>query len=256
MKNRNWTKEDLILTFNLYLKLPFGKMHKGNVDVIKLAGLIDRTPSSIAMRLGNYASVDPFHMARGIKGLNGGDKQVRPIWDEFNANREDLLFESERILAGKQEINLEEKFSQILCDLSQLKGLSKERMVKTRINQNIFRQIVLANYSFQCAITGINVTELLTASHIIPWAANEQERLNPANGICLSPLFDKAFDKGLIGISQDYKIILSNHIKEKQMEPFYYQHFEPFAGKTITLPMKYKPNIEFLDYHLSNIYLG
>jgi putative restriction endonuclease len=64
--------------------------------------------------------------------------------------------------------------------------------IKARVNQNIFRQIVIANYSNKCAITGIDIPGLLLASHIIPWAKNEVERLNPENGICLSPPNDTA----------------------------------------------------------------
>ena len=81
--------------------------------------------------------------------------------------------------------------------------------VKTRVNQSVFRQIVLANYDGKCALTGIDLSELLVASHIIPWADNVQERLNPENGICLSSLYDKAFDKGLISFTNDQHIIFS-----------------------------------------------
>jgi putative restriction endonuclease len=56
-----WTREELILALNLYLKLPFGKLHSGNPEIIHLAYLLGRTPGSIAMRLNNFASVDPFH---------------------------------------------------------------------------------------------------------------------------------------------------------------------------------------------------
>ena len=87
-----------------------------------------------------------------------------------------------------------------------MKGETKIREVKTRINQNVFRQMVIANYSCQCAISGIDIPDLLFASHIIPWSKNEQERLNPENGICLSCLYDKAFDKGWIGINEKYEI--------------------------------------------------
>ena len=77
--------------------------------------------------------------------------------------------------------------------------------MKTRVNQNVFRQIVVANYSGKCAISGIDMPELLFASHIIPWSKNEEERLNPENGICLSALYDKAFDKGLIAVNENIR---------------------------------------------------
>jgi len=128
------------------------------------------------LRLVNFASVDPYHQNRGVVGMKGGAKQVQPIWDEFFQNKEALIFESERILAEKENQTIETKFSELLFDIKDLKGETKMREVKTRVNQNVFRQIVVANYSGKCAITGIDVPELLFASHIIPWAKNEDER--------------------------------------------------------------------------------
>lgn len=150
--------------------------------------MISRTADSVAMRLNNFASVDPFHQQRGIGGLPGGKKQVEPIWNEFINNKEVLLFESERILAEKENISIENKFAEILKGTAHLKGEYKNREVKTRVNQNVFRQIVLANYNNKCAITGIDIPELLVASHIIPWSKNENVRLNPENGICLGSI--------------------------------------------------------------------
>lgn len=255
MERRLWTREELILALNLYLKLPFGKLHHGNPEIIHLAKILDRTSNSIAMRLSNFASVDPFHQGRGIKGLMGGIKQVQPIWDEFIGNKEELLFESEKILADLEKQTIESKFAGILSGTENLKGETKIREVKTRVNQNVFRQIVLANYSGKCAITGIDIPELLIASHIIPWSVNEQERLNPENGICLSPLYDRAFDKGLIGIDEGYKVILSPEVKERFTKSFYYDCFGKFEGKQIHLPLKYLPKKEFLGWHSKNLFL-
>ena len=68
---RLWTKDEFILALNLYLKLPFGKLHSGTPEIIHLAHLLGRTPSSIAMRLNNFASVNTYHQQRGIGGLPG-----------------------------------------------------------------------------------------------------------------------------------------------------------------------------------------
>ena len=207
-----WTKEELILAFNLYLKLPFGKMHKHTPEIIELANLLGRTPSSIGMRLGNFASIDPFHQQRGVGGLKGGMNQVKPIWDEFFHNQEELVFLSEKILAEKENTSIEYKYEDLLFDLKDLKGETVLREVKARVNQSVFRQMVLSNYSTKCAITGIDLPELLLASHIMPWSKNEEHRLNPENGICLSALYDKAYYKGIIGINKNYEIILLSGI--------------------------------------------
>lgn len=252
--NKLWMREELIVSLNLYLKLPFGKLHSKNPEIIHLANLLGRTSNSVAMRLNNFASVDPFHQARGIKGLSGGIKQVQPIWNEFINNKEELLFESEKILAEKEKVSLEIKYSNALEGIENLKGEYKIREVKTRINQNIFRQIVMANYNSKCAISGIDIPDLLVASHIIPWSKNENERLNPENGICLSPLYDRAFDKGYIGISEKFEIILSNEIKKKNTQEYHEKHFKPLDGLKIILPQKYYPKKEFLVYHLDVIF--
>jgi putative restriction endonuclease len=256
MERRLWTREELILALNLYLKLPFGKLHHGNPEIIHLAKVLDRTPNSIAMRLSNFASVDPYHQGRGIKGLTGGIRQVEPIWNEFIKNKEELIFESEKLLAILEKQTIESKYAAVLDGTEELKGETKIREVKTRVNQNVFRQIVLANYDRKCAITGIDIPDLLVASHIIPWSKNEVERLNPENGICLSALYDRAYDKGLIGITEKYQILLSSELKTKEKKEFYPSTFGNLSGITLQLPLKYLPKKEFLQYHLDTVFRG
>ncbi|PKP53451.1 MAG: restriction endonuclease [Bacteroidetes bacterium HGW-Bacteroidetes-1] len=251
-----WTREELILAFNLYLKLPFGKMHSRTHEIIHLANIIGRTPDSIAIRLTNFAHIDPYHQQRGVKGMSGGRKQVEPIWNEFINNKEKLVFESEMILAEKENLTIETKFSEILYDTKELKGETKIREVKTRVNQNFFRQVVVANYTGKCAITGIDIPDLLVASHIIPWSKNEEERLNPENGICLSALYDKAFDKGYIAITEKYEVLISSALMKKQKEDYYSKYFSHLQGIKLLLPQKYYPKKDFLQYHLDSIFKG
>lgn len=254
MRGKLWTREEMILAFNLYLKLPFGKLHKGTTEVIELAQLLGRSVNSVALRLVNYASCDPQLQSRGISGMKGGLKQCQPIWDEFANNREALVFESERILAEKQNRTLENKFDSILSDIRDLKGETKIQEVKIRVNQNVFRQMVLANYSGKCAITGIDIPDLLFASHIIPWASNEQERLNPENGICLSALYDKAFDRGLIGFNSQYKVVLSSEVKKHRNRDYFDEYFRSVENVEIAMPQKYMPNPRFLEWHMDCVF--
>ncbi|MDX2068108.1 MAG: HNH endonuclease [Haliscomenobacter sp.] len=255
MERKLWTRDELVLVFNVYLKLPFGKMHTRTSEVVEMANLLGRTVNSIAIRLSNFASCDPYHQNRGVKGMVGGIKQCQPIWDEFFENKELLIFESERILAEKQNQTIEIKFDDLLFDLKDLKGETRLREVKTRVNQNVFRQIVMANYSGRCAITGIDIPELLFASHIIPWSKNEEERLNPENGICFSALYDKAFDKGLIGLDEKYRILLSSRLKEKKASDYFEKYFAPLENQPLVLPQRYFPKKEFIQYHLDEVFL-
>ena len=253
MKSKPWSRQELIVALNLYLKIPFGKIHHSNPQIIPLAEVIGRSANAVSMRLSNFASVDPYHQHRGVKGLVGGKKQVQPIWDEFINNKDDLLFESERILADFEKQTLEKKYVNILSGTESLRGKEKVREVKTRINQNTFREIVLANYSGECAITNINISKMLIASHIIPWSKNKEERLNPSNGICLSAHFDKAFDKGLITFDENNKLVLSSILKEFTSREFFNDWFKRFEGKSLNSPTKYWPNPEFLEWHRNNV---
>lgn len=206
MKNTNWTREELVLALNLYFKLPFGKLHTGTLEIQNLAKIIGRTVNSVAMRLNNFASIDPYHINRGIGGLKNVSKDCIMIWNEFMANREELIFEAENLYAKREHKTLEIKYKNHLEDLPEMVGEDRLRYVKTRVNQSVFRQYVLSNYDYSCAISGINAPDLLVASHIIPWSENVEERLNPENGLCLSAIHDRAFDKGLIGIDNNRKI--------------------------------------------------
>lgn len=255
MPKNLWTRDEMILVLNLYLKMPFGKMHKHNPDVVKMAGIIGRTPGSVAMRLGNYASLDENLINRGVIGLPGGRKQCEPYWDEFINNKEALLFESERILAEREGTTIEKKFVEKLKDIpKELKGETKIREVKTRVNQDVFRQMVLCNFNFKCALTGIDFQELLVASHIIPWSKNEAERLNPENGICLSALYDKAFDAGLISFNDNKCIIFSERLQSSVGKDYYVEYFEPIKGKELMATLKYNVNPQFLEWHRDCIF--
>ncbi|OIQ19281.1 MAG: restriction endonuclease [Flavobacterium sp. MedPE-SWcel] len=254
MAKKLWTREEMILALNLYQKIEFGKTHKNNPEIIKLANVLGRTPSAVGMRLGNFASIDPVHRDRGINGLKNSGGNVKSIWDEFFNDKESLIFESEKILTEKQNLTIEGKYHDQLNDIKNLKGEDKTRLVKTRVNQSIFRQTILTNYTSKCALTGIDIPSLLFASHIIPWSENKEERLNPENGICLSALYDKAFDKGLLSFSNDYQILLSSTLKEKKVTEYYKTYFAPIENKKLSLPIKHNPSKLFLEYHRDTIF--
>jgi putative restriction endonuclease len=251
MANKLWSRDELILAFNLYLKLPFGKMHSRNNEIIHLANIIGRTASSVAIRLTNFASADPYHQNRGIVGMKGGLKQVQPIWDEFFHNNEALIFESERILAEKEKKTIEVKYKELLTDITYLKGETKLREVKTRVNQSFFRKLIMASYDFTCCITGIKQPELLIASHIKSWSIDEANRMNPCNGISINALHDKAFENGFLTITPDYHIKISSIFLNQKNNKFVDEYFNKYQNKKINLPNRYLPDKELLKYHNS-----
>jgi putative restriction endonuclease len=249
-KRRNWTRDELIVAFNLYCKIPFSKINYRNYLIIKLAEAIGRTPSAVAWKLVNFASLDPSLTKRGIKGATNTGKLDKVIFEEFTNNWEDLGYESELLLSKflKEDIKvlIEEKF-----ELKE--GLEKERKVKVRVNQSFFRSTVLSSYDFKCCLTGIDIPELLIASHIIPWSKDTKNRLNPQNGLCLNNLHDKAFDKGLITFDSNFKMILSKELNNNKSENIKL-YFHKLEGKPIILPKKFIPDENFLEYHNQNIF--
>lgn len=197
---RLWTRDELILAINLYCKLPFGKMHASNAAVKEVASLINRTPASVALKLGNLASFDPTLQARGIKGASNASKLDKSIWDEFYNNWDAALLESEKLLAKTKHTSIEQ-LNNVDIEMPLQEGVTKARLVNVRVNQSLFRKMILAAYNRTCCITKIDNSDLLVASHITPWSEDEKNRLNPTNGLCLNALHDRAFDKHLITIS-------------------------------------------------------
>src|ERR1700691_3161973 len=98
MDRRPWSREELIVAFNLYCKIPFGKIYRSNPQLIELARVLGRTPSAVSWKLANFARLDPALQRRNISGASHRAKADVEIWEEFKKNWEMLAFESERLL--------------------------------------------------------------------------------------------------------------------------------------------------------------
>ncbi len=246
---KDWTREEHILAFNLYCKIPFGKIHMRNPKIIELAELLGRSVGAVSYKLANFARLDPALQSRGIRGMAHGAKGEQAVWQEFAANGEQLAYESEKLLAGRTGTSLAQLAE---IDESELpaEGLDRERLVKTRVNQHFFRAAVLASYDFRCCVTGLAIPPLLVASHIVPWSLDAKNRMNPRNGLCLNALHDRAFDRGLMTISADFKVKISDSLKATSKvdeEPLSW--LRRFNGATLALPKKFPPDAALLASH-------
>jgi hypothetical protein len=95
----------------------------------------------------------------------------------------------------------------------ELTPTQKLSLVQARRGQGRFRED-LVSYWDQCAVTDCSELRLLRASHIKPWkSSNNQERLDPFNGLLLSPNLDAAFDKGLISFEDSGRIKISRLLR-------------------------------------------
>ncbi len=247
-----WSRDELILAFNLYCKTPFGQIHNRNPNIIELARLINRTPSAVSWKLANYARLDPAIQARGLAGASHGSKKEKEVWDEFHNDWESLSYESEKLEATLRDRNLQDIIELDHIHLPQ-EGLEHEAIVKVRVNQNFFRATVLAAYHFECCITGLSITSLLNASHIVPWSSDSKNRVNPRNGLCLNALHDRAFDRGLITLTEDYRVKISpTIIADKQAA--IQDYLLKYDGVKIMLPDKFMPDQDLLSYHRTHIF--
>ena len=248
-QHKDWTREEHILAFNLYCKIPFGQIHMHNPRVIQLARMLGRSIGSVSLKLSNFARLDPALQARGIRGMRHGAKGEEAVWHEFADHPETLAFESERLLATRLGQPIEQVADVDTGDLSPA-GLEREATVRVRVNQSFFRDRILSAYNFRCCVTGLTVQPLLTASHIIPWAEDEKNRLNPENGLCLNALHDRAFDRYLMWIEDDYVIRFAPRLhraSKDQTETI--KWLTSFEGSRLLLPKQFAPDTEFLRRH-------
>lgn len=218
-----------------------------------------RTANSLAMKLCNFASLDPVQRARGVRGLEGASKYDREIWEDFQTHLDTFVPESEQLLHDLFTTDDECEVDFLQRDKVRLiapSGPTEAQMtVRVRRGQQFFRQAILNAYGIRCCITEISVPQLLVASHIKPWGKFPADRLNPCNGVCLSSLHDAAFDAGLITLDKDCRVVLSKRLKIYFPQPALEQNFVQYEGRPIHPPDKLaEPDPVFLQYHREKIF--
>ena len=249
----NWTRQQLLVAFELYCRIPFGRITSRNPEIIWAAGMIGRTPAGLSMKMGNIASLDPAIITSGRRGLGNASAADRAMWEEMNADWEGFAVESQQALEG---FGLVEQAGTAIDDsMSELQHKGIDRPVETtaRVGQSFFRKAVLSAYDQRCCITGLAVPRLLVASHIIPWSHDSANRVNPRNGLLLSALHDRAFDTGLLTINDDMTVRATSAYSDNE---FFSSAIVAYQGKPIRLPERFHPNREFLAYHRENIFVG
>ena len=167
------------------------------------------------------------------------------IWKEFRENPEQLAYESEKIISKLQGKSIEK-----IIDTNDLpQGKEREIIIKQRINQSFFRMTVLSSYNNRCCISGIGNIELLEACHIVGWSENTANRTNPQNGLCMNSFFHKAYDKHLLGITPDMRIVVSEELLQGSTDISFFNYLKTINGKKILVPDKFLPQKELLEIH-------
>jgi putative restriction endonuclease len=248
----DWSRDQLIIAFNLYCRFPFGRIHRRNQQIVSLEAKIGRTASALAWKLSNIARLDPELQKRGIRGAPHGSKAEETIWEEFNGNWNELAYESQRLLF---ELGWQDPTQKLVSFPA---GMNRVASVKVRVNQDFFRAAVLASYQNRCSITGLSIPELLTASHIVPWSVDETNRTNPRNGVLLNAIHDRAFDCGLLTITPDFKVRIADRPSRAAPADISARRdfLLRFEGKQIELPTRFAPSSDFLHFHNEKIFRG
>lgn len=242
-ERRKWTREEEIIVLKLYCEIPFKNSSKSHPKVIEIAKLINRSPSSVNMKIGNFGSFDVALKQKGIKGLTNASKLDEEIWNEFNNNWDKLTYESEHIRENLIKTNAD-------SNINIPKGKERLSVIRQRVNQSFFRNAVLSSYNNCCCITGLSTSQLLVASHIKPWSeSNDSEKTNPTNGLCLNGLHDKAFDRGFMTVDERYVIHISDDIADVIDGSAVDRYFKYYDGEKIILPDRFLPSRKYLQYH-------
>ena len=245
-----WARDELILGFELYCRIPFRQTKANNPRVRELAQLLQRSPAAVARKLGNFGAFDPVLREQNISGLGHGSRLDRQIWDEFHSDWGGLVYEAHKLKRSITKLSAEESEPV----LSAPAGPSERmRTTKERVHQSFFRQAVLSSYEATCCITGLRIAECLIASHIVPWSVNERYRTDPANGLCLSATFNRLFDRGLLTITPDYMVELTRSLMTSSDMPTV-KLIQEYHEKPIKLPQRFPPSKQHLEWHYNNVY--
>jgi hypothetical protein len=228
------------------MRMPFGRLHGKNPEIIALAKKIGRTPGALAMKACNFASLDPTFLATDRAGLSGASAADRVLWEEFSENTEAVAEEAEAVSEQFEPMEAADAKAASRPPTGETETV---RQVRTRRVQSFFRAAVLTSYDNRCAVSGLEVPDLLIASHILPWSQSVERRADPSNGLCLSALLDRAFDKGLMTIDEQLRVVMSEELLTKAKAAKLSCSIPKANGQAIRLPNRFRPDEHALAQH-------
>jgi putative restriction endonuclease len=195
------------------------------------------------MKIGNFGSFDPQLKMLGIVGLTSVSKLDSQVWGEYYGRWDKLSGDAMSIIASISQNAIHD----FVPDLPI--GTTVTAIVKRRVNQDFFRNVVMTSYNYTCCISGISEPNLLEACHIVPWADDESIRTDPTNGLCLNPLFHKAYDNLLMSITTDYIVKFSDSLLTKITDNEFLRYLRLKNNTKIKLPDRFLPNQNYLQQH-------
>ena len=271
MENRErlpYLIEEDVMVVELYSRTPLTKIRRDNPEVVELAGFLTyhgrpRTPSAIKFKMENLKSIDETYLDNGRRrGMSNISSQLSDVWYRFcNNGFADIDLEVKKARKSLEKNDHKtHSVEEYFVDNSCIEGRTISRTIEVRANQNVFRSRVLATYENTCCVTGINISELLRASHIKPWCCCQKDfawqRMDVRNGLCLNALHDRAFDEGFMSIDEDMRVMFSKRIHDSYDTDSISRFFQPYEGKRIDSASRIPAGEEYLDYHRKNLFIG
>lgn len=244
-----WTRDQLILAFELYCRIPFQRTKASDPRVRSFGLLIGKTPAAVARKLGNFGAFDPQLAARNITGLAHGSKLDRAVWDEFHEDWNGLVVRAHEL---RQSLEPDDGSAPRPSLKAPAGPSERQATVKQRLHQTFFREAVLSSYNARCCITGLPVTECLVAGHIIPWSVDAHRRADPTNGLCLAATFDRLFECGLITILDDFTVRVSPEILRSKEDAV--ADIANRDGQRLFPPTRFLPDTETLRWHRVHVF--
>ena len=128
------------------------------------------------------------------------------------------------------------------------------RTVRARRVQAFFRAAVLASYEYRCALSEIGIRGLLNASHIVPWKVNVERRADPRNGMALNALYDRAFDRGLMTLDEEMRVVISGRLRGADVPALQRAAFGELEGRRLRMPRRWVPDARALAWHREHVF--
>lgn len=178
------------------------------------------------------SQTQPFVYCGRLEYIEHDENTTRPIhivyqsldYDETTQNQNLIdIYNWKPELIGRTSSNnvylVKKQISRTKGEQKKPNYTERRGLVTSRVGQGWYRQEILKKWGNKCSITGCSLTEILISSHIKGWSeCNEDERLDPDNGILLSPDIDSLFDKHLISFEDDGSIIISDKVSKNDLD--------------------------------------
>ncbi len=242
----------------------FKKLHKLRHKELDHSLHIDRTlknHKTLAVPLKYHIHEDAFNKIAGLdKGNISHHQGFDNYWDHIGSNpyKPKDQVEPPAQHYGFSNVNALKEFMEVILNNKRTLPINidessiaqneteKDALIKARIGQGAYRTALL-DYWKGCAVTGCTVEALLVSSHIKPWSADKEARLDPFNGLLLSPTLDRAFDNGLISFNDDGLIMLSPQLTKDNLELL---HLSPLLRLRWVAP----EHLPYLAWHRANLF--